>query len=97
MLIAQERLAQSEFEYLQSQLTYNLALVNLKKATGTLLQYEQVAVGRACICGLPTNLASKPEIIYQEASAPWQEHQPSEEVLPGIPEPVADQPATTQH
>ena len=62
LLIAQDHLARAEFEYLQSQLTYNLSLVNLKRATGLLLEYEQVAIGRGCVCGLPTQIIDKPNL-----------------------------------
>ena len=62
MLAAQELLARAEFEYLQSQLTYNLALVNLKRATGVLLMHEQVDVHRECICNLPTQILNKPRL-----------------------------------
>lgn len=83
MLIAQERLAQSEFEYLQSQLTYNLSLVNLKKATGTLLQHEQVDISRVCDCGLPTNIASKHEFAHDEAAIHTWGSQPNAIQFPG--------------
>lgn len=62
LLSAQERLAASEFDYLQSQMTYNLSLMNLKRATGTLLQHESVSIARSCQNGLPTQTAQKPEI-----------------------------------
>ena len=47
LLRAQERVTASEREYVTSLLTYNLAIINLKRATGTLLQSENVTVGRA--------------------------------------------------
>lgn len=59
MLSAQERLSLTEYDYLQSQLTYNLSLMNLKKATGTLLQNEAVTISIGCEDGLPTQTASK--------------------------------------
>lgn len=62
LLSAQESLAQSEFEYLQAQLTFKLSIFNLKRATGTLLQSEQVSIGRACACNVPEQIASKPEL-----------------------------------
>lgn len=62
LLTAQERLAAAEYEYLQSQMTYNLSLTNLKRATGTLLQHEAVTVGRTCVNGLPTQMADKPSV-----------------------------------
>ena len=59
LLLAQQRLADTEFEYLQSQLTYNLALMNLKKASGTLLRAEGVVVGETCEGDLPTYIITK--------------------------------------
>ena len=61
LLIAQEHLERAEFEYLQSQLTYNLALVNLKRATGLLLQHEQVDIGLDCgsVCEPPAHILQK--------------------------------------
>ncbi|QDV70169.1 Outer membrane efflux protein [Rosistilla carotiformis] len=47
LLDAQDRVAQSEFEYLQSQLTYNVSIGNLHRATGTLLESEPVSEYRA--------------------------------------------------
>ncbi|WP_218934232.1 TolC family protein [Rosistilla ulvae] len=38
LLDAQDRVTQAEFEYLQSQLTFNLSIGNLNRATGTLLE-----------------------------------------------------------
>jgi len=62
MLTAQERLAEAEFEYLTSQLTYNLSIVNLKRATGLLLRHEQVSIGRGHACGIPFHSLNKPDI-----------------------------------
>ena len=44
LLRAQERVTQTERDYLTSILTYNLAMVNLKRANGTLLNSENVNV-----------------------------------------------------
>ena len=44
LLRAQERVTQTERDYLTSILTYNLAMVNLKRANGTLLNSENVTV-----------------------------------------------------
>ena len=44
LLRAQERVTQTERDYLTSVLTYNLAMVNLKRANGTLLNSENVTV-----------------------------------------------------
>ena len=59
LLAAQERLAEAEFEYLQSELTYNLSLMNIKRASGTLLRSEGVNIGKTCECNLPTQILSK--------------------------------------
>ena len=53
ILRANERLSGLEIEFVNSSLAYNLALMNLKRATGTLLQAEQVDMGRGCQCRLP--------------------------------------------
>lgn len=59
LLVAQENLANAEFEFLQSQLTYNLSLMNLKRSTGLLLQSENIVIGEDCQCDLPTHVLSK--------------------------------------
>jgi hypothetical protein len=79
LLIAQDQLAAAEYDYLQSQMTYNLSLTNLKRATGTLLQHESVEIGRACIECLPTHVLDKPTLT-----------RPAEVIIPnGLPEGVA--------
>ena len=59
LLISQERLAQAEFEYLQSQLTYNLAQMNLKRSTGLLLRTEGINIGETIEMNLPTHVLTK--------------------------------------
>ena len=59
LLLEQNQLANAEFDYLTSQLTYNLSLVNLKRVTGVLLQSEQVDIAKICECGLPRNILIK--------------------------------------
>ncbi len=44
LLRAQERVTAAEREFVTSQLTYSLAMVNLKRANGTLLQSESISV-----------------------------------------------------
>ena len=66
ILTAQDRLAEAEFSYLQSQVTYSLSLTNLKRAKGTLLQHELVSIDRYCLNGVPAQVASKPEILSLE-------------------------------
>jgi len=48
LLRAQERVTATEREYAESILTYNLAMVNLKRANGSLLQTENVNVSKGC-------------------------------------------------
>lgn len=48
LLRAQERVTASERDYMTSVLTYNLAMINLKRANGTLLQSENVSVNIDC-------------------------------------------------
>lgn len=64
MLTAQERLAEAEFEYLASQLTYNLSIVNLKRVMGLLLCHEQVSIERGLDSNLPIHVLDKPDLRY---------------------------------
>ncbi len=59
LLRSQQRLADMQFALVRAQLTYNLALANLNVANGSLLETEQVAVGRANECGLSRTILSK--------------------------------------
>lgn len=43
ILEAQDQLARAEYDYLHSQMTYNLSLINLRKATGTLMRNDMIA------------------------------------------------------
>lgn len=45
LLTSQERLASAEAEYLESQISYSLALLKLKQVTGTLLQCDKINLG----------------------------------------------------
>lgn len=62
LLLTQSHLTRAENEYLSAVVTYNLALVNIKRATGMLLQDEQVSISRTCVNCLPTQLVNKPII-----------------------------------
>ena len=42
LLDVQERVAREEFEFARAQIAYTLALAELKRTTGTLLQFEQI-------------------------------------------------------
>lgn len=61
VLTAQVQLANTEIEFARAETTYNLSLMTLKRATGTLLQQEQIEEGIACCDGLPTRLLDKPQ------------------------------------
>lgn len=54
LLRAQERVTETETELLNAQLTYNLALINLRRANGTLLEVEKIDAFRECDQGVPT-------------------------------------------
>jgi len=54
LLRAQERVTAAEREYAESILTYNLAMVTLKRANGTLIQSEDVQVQKNCQNGCKT-------------------------------------------
>ena len=83
LLLAQNRLATNEFNFLTAEVTYNLALWNVKKATGELLQTEQVTWDRACVEGLPTLIVDK----YGK---------PVEYQRDGVSQPVPPEPAPTR-
>ncbi len=53
LLRVQERVASAEYELLNAQMTYNLSLMNLKRASGTLLQSESISEQRFVEDGLP--------------------------------------------
>lgn len=65
VLSAQQELADAEYEFAKSETTYNLALMNLKRAAGTLLLHEQIQTGVASMDGLPTKVLSKPIAIEE--------------------------------
>ena len=48
LLRAQERVTAQEAEYVNSVLTYNLAMINLKRSNGTLLQSQAVNIAKGC-------------------------------------------------
>ena len=63
LLGAQERLTAEEFDFLSSEVTHNLALMGLKKATGTLLQVENVIATKQEECGIPAMHLHKADAI----------------------------------
>lgn len=93
LLTAQSQLSRTESEYLSAVVTYNLSLMNLKRATGMLLQHEQVSVGRTCVNGLPTQIVNKPllerliESVPEVPPAPM--NTPGNEFHSPIPQPIS--------
>jgi outer membrane protein len=71
VLTAQERLAEVEAGYLQAQSTYNLALMNLKRATGTLLRDEGIVIGTTGGDCLPSTVLDKQPTASSVDRAPW--------------------------
>jgi outer membrane protein len=71
LLEAQERVARAEFEFSNSQLVYNLAMANLKRANGTLLQAEAINVERGCRDNVPETILDKaPSPVAARAARP---------------------------
>lgn len=71
LLRAQERVTNAEREYVTSVLTYNLAMINLKQANGTLLIAENVTVGRSgnnCAAELIVSKGQSADSMYTEAA-----------------------------
>ncbi len=63
LLDAQDRLVAEEFGFAQAQFAYTVALANLKRTTGTLLQAEQVIPRTVVEHGMP-------RVIFEKASTP---------------------------
>ena len=51
LIAAQERVTENEREYVNSVLTYNLSMINLKRSNGTLLGSQNVNVDKTCTDG----------------------------------------------
>ena len=72
MLRAQDRLTRTESSYTTAWVGYNLSLINLKKATGELLQHEQVSWTeyRDECEGIKTRVVIKPDLGVASPLAP---------------------------
>jgi len=71
LLRTQQRLTETEQEFVAAQTTYNLSLTNLKKSAGILLETESVATGRAIVNGVPTIIFDKSDVpVVGELDAP---------------------------
>jgi outer membrane protein len=72
LLLAQERLAEAEFGFATAEVTYNLAMINLKRAQGTLLQSERIEPTRIYDSQLPALMLNshKPQLETLPAGDP---------------------------
>ncbi len=62
LLDVQERVAREEFEFARAQINYTLALAELKRATGTLLQFERITPLEIEEDRLPRRVFDKPDM-----------------------------------
>lgn len=79
LLAAQEQLAAAEYGYLMASTTYSLALMNLKRATGMLLQDERISHAVIEVDGLPSAVLNKeplPEASSELTREPELDHLP---------------------
>lgn len=78
LLTSQDRKTEEEFNFLSAQVRYNLSLIELKRALGTLLQHEQISTVRISDCPpalRPTKASAetlpRPDVLPEsEAPAP---------------------------
>lgn len=59
VLKAQERLADASYDFTAALVSYNLSLINLKRVTGTLLEYEEIGQVLTKMDNLPTLILNK--------------------------------------
>ncbi|MEM7315178.1 MAG: TolC family protein, partial [Planctomycetota bacterium] len=89
LLDAQQKLTDAEFGFLTANTTYNLALMNLKRAQGTLLQDESVTAEQIIECNLPTNVLNKGAVGHGDGQIPQQYIEPTtvlpEDAAPATP------------
>ena len=74
VLTAQEQLTAAEYDFAESETTYNLALMNLKRATGMLLQHEQIEEGVTKVDCLPTRVLEKQSVVTEDPGAEFFQH-----------------------
>ena len=94
LLDGQDRLAEAEVGLLTSRITYNLAMMELKRATGELLSCERVEIGTAMVNCLPTTVLDKPELAARPRFAA--SYGPADGLTgsaPPAPVPAFDRPA----
>ncbi len=66
LLRSLERVTENEYEYLKALVTYNLSILNLRRADGTLLQWEQIDPARVCEDGIPKTQMIKKGDSYHD-------------------------------
>lgn len=85
LLNAQERLADTEAGFVQAVVAYNVALVNLRKTTGTLLDYEDIHQVEGRSEGVPTMTLSKNSSRPRQLPPAAVTQQTVSEPLPVVP------------
>ncbi len=70
ILDIQDRLVGHEFEFARAQVAYTQSLVELKRATGTLLDTEEVSMSRTCEGDIPQLYLAKPEPFASDMASP---------------------------
>jgi outer membrane protein TolC len=87
LLNAQERLADDELGFAGSLVAYNVALVKLKWATGTLLNCEYLQQRVTCEGGLPTMTLGGPPAVDAPARSPAAVPPPAQGMPAAVPQP----------
>ena len=100
LLRSQERVTQAEREYVSSILTYNLAMINLKRSNGTLLQSENVNISKNSEAGcneMNIDKGRPAEPVMYTAAVP-QEFVPQQPQMqqPEMQQPVYQQPTAAE-
>ena len=85
---AQDRLADAEFSLVSARVTHDLAVVNVKRATGELLTCEAIEQGTGCVDGLPTTFLDKQPVRGSAIEPAIQRPIPSLPAAPIVPSPA---------
>jgi len=88
LLLAQQQLAAAEFQHLQAATTYSVSLMNLKRATGSLLQDERISHTVVQMDTLPAAILAKEQVAPQwhvppQPSPPQRTNQ--QQIVRGMP------------
>ena len=90
VLDSQDRLATAEFDFTQAQVDYTLSLTLLNRASGTLLQHEQIQLIRSSDRGIPT-------ILFEKTGRAPEPLPPIENSLPAPPDVPHQSPPDVPH